>query len=320
MSKKLEKASDLERDERATASVYDFLYHDVRRVGSFISQFHASGLLQSIKETDATGENRASKSGASAGGGLPGIARGQAQFEDQAGSERREASERTYDPLWQNARALLDFLDKHDMIGRTFQVAHIGQFVLASGSLTIMDLPLLKGMWALPAIKKAIAGGAGLASTSVSPARNRSERRKTEATTPVSPHAANMESIEALLSILALLPHAVQARLQANSGETVWCSLNEDSLVVSSSDLILKHGLSVAGTWNILGVLDALPDTDASGTPTSSAIEGLIGSATLEDSPFGQIMGAIAPVVRTLGRPGHAHGITPLMIFREVTA
>ena len=71
-------ASDLPESR----SVYDFLYHDARRVGSYLAQFEASGLLQSLKQTVAVEESELSKAGAAAGIGLPKIANTSGQFED----------------------------------------------------------------------------------------------------------------------------------------------------------------------------------------------------------------------------------------------
>lgn len=48
MSKKGEAASAKEQGEPAIDSVFDFLYHDSRRIGSFLSQFDESGLLTGI--------------------------------------------------------------------------------------------------------------------------------------------------------------------------------------------------------------------------------------------------------------------------------
>ena len=50
----------------------------------------------------------------------------------------------------------------------------------------------------------------------------------------------------------------------------VWTSLKEDALIVSAADLTLKHGTAIAGTWNMLGILDALPDHNAAGELTVS--------------------------------------------------
>lgn len=297
MSKKPEKASVPERAERDTASVYDFLYHDARRVGSFLSQFHASGLLQSVKETEALGENTATKSGASAGGGLPGIARGQAQFEDQAGSERREASERTYDPLWQNARALLDFLDERDMIRRDLQSARIGQFVLVKGRLSVLDTGLMRDAWHLPTISKMIRAGA---------AQNPKNMK------------GQPQPVEVIMDLLKVLPHSTHAVLQG-AHDSVWFGLDSASLITAASDLLLKHGTEIAGEWHLLGILDARPEPPKG---IGWAVSEVSAASTVpEDRIVATLIEALAPIARNMfGRPPASYGATPLLVFRQVEA
>jgi hypothetical protein len=54
-----------------------------------------------------------------------------------------ESSERIYDPLWSNARTLLDYLEAANLIGRDLATARIGQFVIASGDLTVLNTSML---------------------------------------------------------------------------------------------------------------------------------------------------------------------------------
>jgi len=113
--------------------------------------------------------------------------------------------------------------------------------------------------------------------------------------------------------ILKIMPHTVQATIRGKDW-TVWSSLREDSLVIPGSDLLLKHGVAVAGSWNMLGVLDAVPDEGEENT-----INQILAAISL-GAIGGQIVGQLAPAVRQLlGRPATAFGMTPLLIFREVS-
>jgi hypothetical protein len=90
----------------------------------------------------------------------------------------------------------------------------------------------------------------------------------------------------------------------------VWCSLRDENLVTSSSDLMLKHGTNIAGSWEIIGILDATPGEAGIQTETSNPL-----SAT----PIGDLARSMGPAVQTLmGRPAHAYGLNALMIFRRV--
>jgi len=111
--------------------------------------------------------------------------------------------------------------------------------------------------------------------------------------------------------VLSKLPHTIQVRLLTENGETVYGGLSEVGLTGNSTDLMLKNGLLVQGHWNILGVLDALPDqTSADHDEIAPGLVG--GMLTL-------LLGALAPIMRQVGRPGEAYGVTPLLIFRDVS-
>ncbi len=317
MSPSGERASDAAPADPPADSVYDFLYHDARRVGSFLAQFDPSGHLTSLKQTEAAESGSGMKFSATAGANVA-VARGGATLEDQRTTGEKEMLERAYDPLWTNARALLDFLADRHMIYRDMRQAHIGQFVLASGPLTVMDLTLWKGLWSLPTVRRVLTESASELSQensgSSAISQNRSERRHAAKKTNVNTRQKTPieNQFEAAFEIIGMLPHTVQARLRDDTGASVWCSLREDDLVVSASDLTLKHGATVSGRWNMLGVLDA--------TPEPSTLLDNAGALT-GASAFGELMLHLTPAIRgILGRPQSDYGMTPLMIFREITA
>ena len=119
-----EEASDKAPDEQKNDSVFDFLYYDRQRVGSFLAQFDDSGHLQQVKASDSAskGTKRGLKIGAGAsyfgtGGNL--------NFERSPGEHGVEATERIYDPLWSNALTLLDYLESANLICRDVAAGHL---------------------------------------------------------------------------------------------------------------------------------------------------------------------------------------------------
>ncbi len=315
-----ETASDGARDEPTTDSVYDFLYHDARRVGSFIAQIDPSGHLTSLKQTEGADSGTGLKFSAHAEANAA-VARGGGGFEDQRTAAERESLERTYDPLWTNALSLLDMLDQRRMIHDGVEGARIGQFVKVSGSLTVTDLTLWKGLWSMPAIREVIQDGIASSAAAHVPQGNRSERRKHGALKAPNSQKSTLEhQMDAGLAIIGMLPHTIQARLLAENGTSVWCSLREDGLVVSASDLTLKHGITVSGKWTIVGVLDALAEISQDGMATQEAIDAAKQPQAIGAEPMGELMQALTPAIRgLLGRPAQSHGITPLVVFREVS-
>lgn len=311
MSASDERASEETSGRPASVSVYDLIYRDAARIALFLSQFDRRGLLTSLKHTEAVADTRAAKNLESVRGGLRVFNAG-AGREEQEGEEEKEATERGYDPQWRNALVLLDYLTQHDMISYDLATAELGQFVLVSGALSILDLRVLKSMWDMPAVQSLMAAGAAEAA----PRQNRQQQRRDAQKGAGQKRAAAdlPQPVAFALEIIKVLPHSLQARLSGQGGE-VWCSLEEASLVVSSSDLLLKHGVDIAGHWSMVGILDAKPSEDS--------VE--LGAVDVAQ-PFGgveeavsNILMALAPVARTtLGRPSRAYGITPLVILREV--
>ena len=107
--------SEEAQDEPESDSVYDFLYHDIRRVGSYLAQFDDAGHLQSVIEsrTARQGVRRGWKATLGIGDLVPGLPGGpEASLERGPLEAGSETSERVYEPLWTNARTLLDYLDE----------------------------------------------------------------------------------------------------------------------------------------------------------------------------------------------------------------
>jgi hypothetical protein len=160
-------------------------------------------------------------------------------------------------------------------------------------------------MWDIPAIQKIIASG--LSGTALA-AMSTSMDRNAKARTATNLQAQQMNALKPILEVLKILPHGLQARLLTKDQKRIWCGLHDGSLVGSASDLMLKHGSTISGEWNMLGVLDAEPDSDANDQ-----------SAVPQDE-VAFFLTSLAPFARTaLGRPATAYGMTPLVIFREVT-
>jgi hypothetical protein len=301
-------SSEVESDSE-DRSVYDFLYNDHRRVGSFLAQFGV-GHLQQLTQTKEAERGSERSSTVEGKGGVPGVAAGSIKNAEQTSLAAAEGSVRVYDPLWSNARALLNHLHENELIERDISSAAVGSVVLASGALNIIDLGMIKAMWALPSIQRSVHAG-GQASA-MEPGNRQDRRAQTKRNKP----EVRDPNTELLLEVLPVLPHSLNILLHGAAG-TAWGTLDEEHLVGRSSDLVLKHGATISGEWHVLGILDAQPDF--------SNLEQIIGEQEfdvggfLNNSLIGQISNLLAPIVQfLLGRPTAAYGITPLMIFREI--
>lgn len=288
-------------DDQKANLVYDYLYQDARRVASFLSEFETHGVLSQVKSTESASSNESRKSSVSGGIKVAVIGHGEGGQDTTTSSELRDGAERTYDPILKYARNLLDFLSDQEMICRDLSSARIGQFVLASGSLGILDVKMLDIIWEIPVFRemaeKSISTGlepslAGLSKTQQGAARIQSHKQA-----------------KSMIDLIRKLPNTVQARMSTNDDFSIYSSLQSDGLIGSTVDILLKNGIKVPGEWSMLGILDALPDQDGEDLIDSNMISG----------PFGSLLNKIVPLARQFsGRPSHAFGVTPLLIFRAV--
>jgi hypothetical protein len=304
MSKSVEKALEREPAEPQSVSVFDFLYCDTRRIGSFLAQFDDAGHLERViqRESATKGARRGFKLQVGGGATLAGTgASGNVGVERGPQDEGTEASERVYDPLWTNARTFLDYIEDRNLLIRDLSKTRLGQFVIASGTLAIFDLAILKQAWTIPSIKKMILAGISAHEAQLTRTRQQQQRLANK--------DAKSIAMNAGIDMFALLPHTIQAAIKSDNG-TCWTILKEDSMIVPGSDVLLKYGIELAGKWDMVGILDSYPQTDDTvQIEAASTITGLW-----------QVISQMAPAIRgILGKPNESYGLTPLLIFREVS-
>lgn len=187
---------------------------------------------------------------------------------------------------------------------RDVAAARIGQFVLVSGDLEILNLAILREAWQDQTIKRLIDAGSQSPSAPLPRQQRRALERKGEG------NPGQLKESDVFLTLLKMLPHAVQARIIGDN--SVWCYLLDAGMVVSADELLLKHGIKISGTWYSLGILDAiLGEVDAAKeSPVDPSQGGVVGA----------LLTRLAPIARMfLGRPPDMYGVTPLLIFRKVS-
>jgi hypothetical protein len=323
MSKSGKTASGAAQGEQSTGSVYDFLYNDSRRVGSYLAQLDENGMLTEIRQGEQV--SKGSKRGFNLTGSVLGTGGGLEVTPKEGGAE---SSERVYDPFWANALYLMDTLDERGMIHRDLGTAPIGGIVLISGEMSVIDLGLLKEMWALPGIRKLMLKGVGLqdlstkqgAPKSTQGGPNRHDRRAADKQTGQRmPASDDTDNAVLMLELMPVLPHSMNVLVFDGQRDT-WANLKEEHLIGNGSDLVLKHGVLVPGRWQILGVLDAQPDEGGQGdVAANSRVDFTDPGRQKFSSLAGQMAVIMSPIVRImLGRAGSHYGVTPLLIFREV--
>jgi hypothetical protein len=317
MSMKDGKASGAEHVDQSTDSVYDFLYHDARRVGSFLAQFDYFGHLQQVtsSETASKGTKRGYSLKLAGSVPVPGSIEspeGSITFGQDPSDSGSEAQVRVYDPLWANARTLLDFLDERGLIQRDLTAARLGQFVIASGDLSILNAGMLPKIWEVRAVRDVVVRQA-VETAKVkwnSDPRNSSLKQGERIKAEKAALKVTETNTQAGMEILPFFPHSAQCTVKG-SNFSVWSTLNAEGMAGTVSDLSLKHGTEIPGKWHLLGILDALPN------PIPGQIEIL---ATGAPEHMGTLIKNISNLGRTiLGRTPDSYGMTALLLFREVS-
>jgi hypothetical protein len=265
--------------------IYDFIYLDTKRLTSFLAQLDDDGVLMSIKRTRHIEEEQ--KNLGSVGVNVA----TRATTEDNATIGKQ--SERHYDSSTVALYSVIDRLDELGFIKKGISATAMGQLLLCSGTITFQDIRMMRDLWD-PIMKMFI-------NQQANQAGNKTNKSLLQNKT---------KEAEYIKSILSALPHALLMTL-FSEGRSLWSSLEEEHLKINSDDITLKHGANFAGTWHVLGILDAKPDYEME----SSTVPHKTGNELFDG------MTEILSVIRTtLGRPANAYGITPVAIFRTVSA
>lgn len=290
-------------------SVFDFLYYDHRRIASFISQLSRFGYMKQEVFTETSQGTRTA--GTNIGPRLAALS-GTAQIGES------ESSQRTYDPMWVHAINFLDALEEQNLVVRDVTKEGIGQLVYMSGAIQIVDLSVLRKFMASGSFHMiASRQQAG------DPQANRKSRRAATSKMQHDSQDINAEGYKIAVDYIDAMPHTVQCLLTGD-GFLSWGNVVEENLSTSNGDILLKHGIDVSGNWKVVGILDASPESDV---PDVSQFENSfdVNAAVRRETAAGNppvtaLMRAMAPQARRLlGRPSNAFGVTPLLIFREVT-
>jgi hypothetical protein len=310
MSRTSKRRSREEEGAPGDDSVFDFLYHDSRRIQSFLAQFEEVGHTQQLRHTAAVARTKGMRYSASAGGEIPLVAKGQASADRTASKEGRESFERTYDPFWANARSFLDFLEETDMLTALDQ-ARIGNLVRCTGRLIMIDLSVIQRMVQIPVLREL------LLAREVSQVVQKIDKTGLGDDEIMAKEIAAREQITQGFNnnseIISLIASSLHCHL-IGEGFTIWSTLNEDDLVPSASSLMLKHGVMIEGEWTLVGVLDSLPGRAELTDEILATMMPVIGSV-------GTLAIQIAQYTRnSFGRPAVSGGVTPLLIFRQIGA
>ncbi|MBB4285363.1 DUF6414 family protein [Roseospira goensis] len=277
-----------------TAHVYDFLYHDAQRVASFLAQFDESGRGHRTQAEHEAATTTTEAKQAKVGGSLniPVIATIEGGGETATSEAVAETLSQTYDPLWANALAFFRDLEARALLHDDVSRAAIGQFVSCTGPLTVVSTEHVQHAY-----------------------QNKEQMEKQVGQIhPVTGEVKTKEAIDFDVYMFGAIRPQIQAYVYTAHGQ-VFSNLKPGGLITAPSHLTMNYGVTIEGTWTLIGIKDADPEGDL-----ASVQQRLTALAQQHrESPF--LLEAIQLLSRfrlMLGRPLTCYGVTPLALFRRI--
>ncbi|WP_343514103.1 hypothetical protein [Acinetobacter baumannii] len=271
-----------------TESIFDFFYLDNPKIKSFYAQLNGLGSLNALKNTNQIGDTRKLEATV----GVPAVTGGKLANDHTVNT----TSEHLYDGIPTMPREMINRLDELGFINRELNDDMLGNLVLLEGRLGVTDIGVVKEL--------------------VEPALNFYIKDLTKKNTKEARELAKAlkENTKDAANMVRGIPFGLEAKLLHDTGQKdeetgvslcneVWMTLNRDEIVGTPTDLNFKHSEFLAGSWYVLGVLDALPfDNFTFNTDPNEFRDGVVSM--------------IKMVREFAGRPQTAYGITPIAIFR----
>lgn len=291
-----------DRDQAEQSSVFDFIYVDQQRISQLLTQFNETGFLTEILDNKSAGR-QSRKSDRHKVGGSALFLKGDSEIAADYSAHHEGSVGRKFDPKWVNALNFLDELQSRGLLQREISEARIGQIGLAFGSLKIRDLGALREIWNKPSVIAAFQNHEQEKS-------NLSRQQRKAKNRAVDGKSSSLPPEQQLFfDLVDTFPHTVQAIV--GTEPKTWGILESQSLLGFSTDFALKFGGKIQGSWAMVGIVEALPDESINPSPFETKSIDEVADAMIAH---------LAPLSRQLlGRPSDAFGVTPLMIFREVS-
>ncbi|MGA2412642.1 MAG: hypothetical protein ABSG46_19945 [Candidatus Binataceae bacterium] len=272
------------QDQEKNRSVFDFLYVDQSRLELYLAQFSEFGnLTKLVRSVGQTDEN-------TLGTDLK-VIKGDTK------SGQITEIEKHYDPRWVAPLTFLEEAADRKMLKSDLTGTGLGDFVILKGNLTVVDMRALENAFKAASQVEKSPGQTG----------NRKHRRSEQA------RSESVDSLEDFtpFKLLAALEQPMIVHF-ATGVARLWSTVNPSNLVGASNDLHLKHGVSIAGSWHLIGVLDCLP-----GASDSPSVR-ICGDG---ENAFSESMTSmIGEIKKVMGRPAECYGVTPLIIMREAAS
>ncbi|WP_341268752.1 hypothetical protein [Morganella morganii] len=220
--------------------------------------------------------------------------------------ECSESFELTHDATWSLPLQLLDLLHAHNLMTFGTSGSRLGSLSLISGNIVIFDVSTMKK--SLPFFANYLALQRKRISPTLPP---KAKSSKKSPNTADDIEVADGVTVGIIKDFLDVIPTQIQVDFYEVGGSQSWMSLNPEWLTINPTDLALKYGSNLPGQWNVLGIVDAMPDylVDTNSEPFIRDEDNEMKSG---------VYGMIDQLRTMFGRSDTKYGITPLLIFRKI--
>lgn len=269
-------------DEVVGNSLYDFIYINHEALSLYNAQLDKDGLLTHQVITKSVSDQQKNQLGASAkiiSGGL----------ENQ--SSVSESMQSNFDASRAMPLNVIRELNRLGLIQKDIEKAKLGQIVLFSGRLQIVDYALMASL-IRPAMHMHI---------HEMPSKTPNDKINKK---------SKQAELDAFANLIEQMPKLVQFRL-FDDNNSAWGTISAGNLMVHSLDFVMKHSITIPGQWHILAVLDAVPDKDDETEIDSAALKYMTQMESGYVEAFMHLRGM-------MGRRLEEYGVSPLAIFRKV--
>lgn len=263
------------QESQNTDSLYDYFYLDQARICSLISQITSGGIQISFKETKSISDKSSQQCSAK----IPFLT---STLSGEDGISK--SNERLYDSSFGHPLELLSILQEKGRLNSDLKKTNLGDLVIINGIMSVFDTKMIADSF--PLLKKMINN-----------TNNGSQAKK------------EREHINNAAEIMKIIPTSPQIDFTDTEKNSVWMSVNSDNLKINTSDIVLKYGAKIPGTWYVVGIIDAKPDSNIDDNDDLSLNNNYLKSS------FSNLFEAIRNM---FGRPQNAYGITPIIIFRAI--
>lgn len=285
----------MELEQQSTDSLFDFLYIDRVRVSSLTAQLHNAGVVTSVKQTtsDTDKSNKSVELSVK-------ILKGKVGTDDAL----THSQEKTFDASWSLPINFLDKLDEAGMIKTGLNGENLGSVVHSVGKMHIFDVSTIQKI--MPIFGEI--AQAQLNTVNLPPkAKAKLKGKLTPDEIEISPGL----TIGVVKKLINIVPNILQVDFIDENGNLMWMSIDKEYLTINPDDLALKYGGTIPGTWHVIGLIDALPD--------SVQDQNINNPLDFPEHDLKSGLQSFLDMVKVqAGRGSDSYGMTPLLIFRTV--